>query len=98
MKFGDRKNLRSDRTILMPGPSRKIKWIHEIYRMFIEERRSAVYIANSLNSRNVSNGGRPWNNQSVLTILTHEKYTGTLVWGRWTQKLRTRLIPVPKQN
>jgi DNA invertase Pin-like site-specific DNA recombinase len=98
MGFGERKNLRSDRTILVPGPSREIKWIHEIYRMFIEERRSAVYIANALNSRNVRNGQRLWNNQSVLKILKGEKYTGSLVWGRWTQKLRTRTVPVPKKD
>jgi DNA invertase Pin-like site-specific DNA recombinase len=98
MEFGDRKNLRSDHTILVPGPSREIKWIHEIYRMFIEEKRSAVYIANVLNLRNVRNGDRLWNNQSVLEILKGEKYTGSLVWGRWTQKLRTRTVPVAKEN
>jgi hypothetical protein len=52
--------------------------------MFIEERRSAVYIAKILNLRNVRNGGRLWNNQSVLKILKSEKCTGSLVWGRST--------------
>jgi DNA invertase Pin-like site-specific DNA recombinase len=98
MKFGDRKNLRSDRTILVPGPSNEIKWIHEIYRMFIKEKRSTLYIARVLNRQNVRNGMSLWNYQSILKILTHEKYTGSLVWGRWTQKLRTRSIPVPRQD
>lgn len=98
MKFGDRKNLRSDRTILVPGPSGEIKWIHEIYRLFIEDKRSAVYIAKVLNLHNVRNGHRLWNNQSVLEILKNEKYTGSLVWGRWTQKLHTRTVPVAKEK
>jgi DNA invertase Pin-like site-specific DNA recombinase len=98
MKYGERKNLRSDHTILVPGPSRETKWIREIYRMFIEEKRSSVYIAEVLNRKNVRNGTSLWNNQSVLKILTHEKYTGSLVWGRWTQKLRTRLIPVAREH
>jgi len=98
MNFGDRKNLRSDRTILVPGPSGEIKWIHEIYRMFIEEKRSAVYIAKVLNLHNVKNGDKLWNNQSVLEILKNEKYTGSLVWGRWTQKLHTRTVPVAKEK
>jgi DNA invertase Pin-like site-specific DNA recombinase len=98
MKFGDRKNLRSDRTILVPGTSGEIKWIHEIYRMFIEDKRSAVYIAKVLNLHNVRNGDRLWNNQSVLEILKNEKYTGSLVWGRWTQKLHTRTVPVAKEK
>jgi hypothetical protein len=98
MESGDRKNLRSDRTILVPGPAGEIKWIHEIYRMFIEEKRSAVYIAGVLNLQNVRNGDRLWNNQSVLEILKNEKYTGSLVWGRWTQKLHTRTVPVAKEK
>jgi len=98
MNFGDRKNLRSDSTILVPGPSNEIKWIREIYRLFIEEKRSTLYIARELNRQNVRNGTSLWNYQSVLKILTHEKYTGSLVWGRWTQKLRTRMIPVPRQD
>jgi DNA invertase Pin-like site-specific DNA recombinase len=98
MEYGDRKNLRSDRTILVPGPPDEIKWIREIYRMFIKEKRSTPYIARALNRQNVKNGASLWNYQSVRKILTHEKYTGSLVWGRWTQKLRTRSIPVPRQD
>jgi DNA invertase Pin-like site-specific DNA recombinase len=98
MEYGDRKNLRSDRTILVPGPSGEVKWIREMYRMFIEEKKSSVCIAEVLNRSNVRNGVNLWNNQSVLKVLTHEKYTGSLVWGRWTQKLRTRSIPVARER
>ena len=66
--------------------------------MFIDEKRSTPYIARVLNGQNVRNGASLWNYQSVLKILTHEKYTGSLVWGRWTQKLRTRSIPVPRKD
>ena len=98
MEYGDRKNLRSDRTILVPGPSAEVKWIREMYRMFIEEKKSSVCIAEVLNRSSVRNGLNLWNNQSVLKVLTHEKYTGSLVWGRWTQKLRTRSIPVAREH
>jgi DNA invertase Pin-like site-specific DNA recombinase len=98
MEYGDRKNLRSDGTILVPGPPGEVMWIREMYRMFIEEKRSSIYIAKVLNRSNVRNGASLWNNQSVLKVLTHEKYTGSLVWGRWTQKLRTRSIPVAREH
>ena len=97
MHYGDRKNLRSDRTILVPGPLDEIKSIREIYRLFIQEKRSTLYIARALNCRNIRNGASLWNYQSVRKILTQEKYTGSLVWGRSTQKLRTRTIPVARQ-
>ena len=70
--------------------------IHEIYRLFIREKSSAWQIARKLTARKISRRGEPWNSQSVLTILKHLKYTGSLVWGRSAGKLHTRIVPVSR--
>jgi DNA invertase Pin-like site-specific DNA recombinase len=98
LKAGERKNIKEDRTRLIPGPPEEVAWVREIYRMFVEEKKSSVYIAKFLNAKGITKRGTCWDNQSVLKILKHEKYTGSLVWGRWTQTLRTRSVPVPRER
>jgi len=92
------KNIKSDHVILVRGPVSEIRIVRDIYRMFIHEKKSAGRIAEALNNRGILRGDTPWNYQSVLKILKDEKYTGSLVWGRWTQKLHTRCVSVPKAN
>lgn len=94
----ERKNIKSDRTVLVPGPEDEIKVVRDVYHMFIAKKMSAEQIANELNRRHITHDEKQWNHQAILKILTHEKYTGSLVWGRWTQKLRTRCVPVPRKD
>src|SRR5438105_1873717 len=70
--------------------------IREIYRLWIEEGRSTPWIADQLNKQRIPRCGTPWNAQSVLKILTHEKYAGSLVWGQSSRKLHTRCVLLPK--
>src|SRR5579859_3350289 len=44
-----RKNLTTDRVILVPGAANEVHWVREIYRMFIENRLSTAEIAAKLN-------------------------------------------------
>lgn len=98
LKYGERKNIRSDRTIVVPGPAEEVDCVREIFRMYIRERRSTTSIARELNQRGVTRGGKRWNYQAVRKILSHEKYTGSLVWGQWTQKLSGRTVPVSREK
>jgi DNA invertase Pin-like site-specific DNA recombinase len=99
MQFGERKNLREDRTLLVPGPAEEVRVIREIFRLYGKEKRSFLHIAGKLNDlgiRTSFNG--PWTYQRVRQIILNEKYTGSIIWGRYTQKLRSRSIPVPRDK
>jgi DNA invertase Pin-like site-specific DNA recombinase len=99
MKFGERKNLRTDRTLLVPGPPEEILVVKEIFRLYGEERRSFPYIARKLNNLGIqrhSNVG--WTYQAIRQIILNEKYTGSIIWGRYTQKLRSRPVPVAREK
>ena len=94
----ENKNIRSDHTILVPGPPDEVACVREIFRLYVKEGRSAPYIANKLNEQGIMRGGSKWNNQYILKILKHDKYVGSLVWGRSTRKLYSRCVSVPKDK
>jgi DNA invertase Pin-like site-specific DNA recombinase len=102
MRFGERKNLRTDRTLIVPGPPEEISIIKEIFRLYVQERRSFLHIATKLNDLGVprvcNDSDARWTYQAVRQIILNEKYCGSLVWGRYTQKLRSRSVPVPKEK
>ena len=95
---GQQKNIKEDRVKLVPGPTEETKWVHEIFRLFTEEKRSSIYIAKWLNDKRAPKKGVPWNNQHVLKILRNQKYVGSMVWGTRSMKLRSRNVPVPKEQ
>jgi len=103
MKFRERKNLTTDRTILVPGPPEEIEVVKTIFRLYTQEKISFPAIARTLNDLGVPRGcnDRPngqWTYQAVRQIILNEKYTGTLIWGRYTQKLRSRYAPAPRER
>jgi DNA invertase Pin-like site-specific DNA recombinase len=99
MKFGERKNLRTDRTLLVPGPPEEIAVIKEIFRLYGKEKRSFPYITRKLNDLGVPHPhcGR-WTYHAIRQIILNEKYTGSIIWGRYTQKLRSRAVPVAREK
>lgn len=99
LSFGERKGLATDRVILVPGPPEEVKRVRQIYRMFIHEGMSFTEIAREFNHRKVRYmAGSEWNERSVKTILTHPKYIGWNVYGRYTQKLYTPLKKRPQSE
>jgi DNA invertase Pin-like site-specific DNA recombinase len=99
MNFGERKNLRDDRTMLVPGPAEEIAVIKEIFRLYGKEKRSFPYIARKLNDLGVPNSFNGyWTYQRIRQIILNEKYTGSIIWGRYTQKLRSRSVPVAREK
>ena len=96
---GERKSIATDRVVLVPGPADEVDCVREIYRLFLEEKRTVHGIAQELNRRNTKYfGNSKWDLTAVLKILSHPKYTGYNVFGRTSQKLYTAAIRVPKSE
>jgi DNA invertase Pin-like site-specific DNA recombinase len=66
LEFGERKNLKTEHVILVPGPKSEVKVVQRIFRLFANKRKTRTQIANELNAEGILNArGKPW---SMLTI------------------------------
>jgi DNA invertase Pin-like site-specific DNA recombinase len=96
---GERKSIATDRVILVPGPPEEIECVHQIYQMFIAKKMTFTEISRDLNRRGMKYiQGSEWCPRAVRTILTHPKYMGCNVYGRYTQRLYTRIKPKPRSE
>ena len=98
MQAGEHKSFTTDRVILVPGPSKEIKCIRQMFAMAAAGN-GCTQIAHELNDLGFTNAGRLWTNQTVLNAVTNPKYTGCNVWGRCSQKFRaTTRTKVAREN
>ncbi|MGD1025546.1 MAG: recombinase family protein [Candidatus Sulfotelmatobacter sp.] len=96
---GEHKSIATDRVVLVPGPVEEVDCVREIYRLFLEGKRTVHGIAQELNRRNTKYiGDSKWDQTAVLRILSHPKYTGYNVFGRTSQKLYTAAIRIPESE
>jgi DNA invertase Pin-like site-specific DNA recombinase len=96
---GERKSIASDRTILVPGPESEVRCVQEIYEMFLKRRMTCSDIARALNRQRVPYlKDAEWSLRAVHTILTHPKYMGCNVYGRFSQRLYTPLVQKPESE
>ena len=96
---GERKNIQSDRVILVPGPPTEVETVQRIFRAFVSERKSTVDIARELIAdKIVYREGRPWTKRAVRTILVSEKYAGHNVFNRVARKLNGKPIPNAREH
>lgn len=94
LKLGERKSAPTDRVVFIKGPDAETKVVERIYSMYIEDLLSDTQIADQLTSEGIPNEhGRPWSSFHVKNILTNEKYCGTLVFNRSTQRLKSSRRP-----
>jgi DNA invertase Pin-like site-specific DNA recombinase len=98
MSFGEHKELRNGHVLIVPGPAEEIACVREIFRMYTQERKSTTLIAKKLNEKGIPREGVPWSYRAVTKILFDEKYAGSLVWNRWTQRLSGHWTPVPRDR
>lgn len=94
LEFGQRKDLLTDRVLLVPGPAREIAVVRKIFKWFRTESYSGDEIATMLNQRRIKAErcmrwpDQPeWTKKRVLRILTSPKYIGTVVYNRTSNKL-----------
>lgn len=96
---GERKSMPSDRLTLVPGPDAEIVIVHRIYGMFVDDGLADCRIAERLNAEGtLTDTGRPWTSHIVKQILTNEKYCGSMVFNRSTQRMRTKRRPNDAAN
>lgn len=94
---GQTKWLLTGRVVLVPGPEEEQRTVREIYRLFVEERKTQIEIVRHLNSRSIPTGtGRLWRLDHVHHILTNPKYMGTNTFNRTSQKLKQRVVTNPE--
>lgn len=90
---GERKSLRSEGVILVPGPAAETSTVRRIYQMFTEEGKSEREIADLLNTVGLpSDLGRSWTSGTIRQILRNEKYIGNNVYNRVSFKLKVKRV------
>lgn len=97
LQAGERKNVQSDRVILVPGPAEEVATVLRIYDLFIDQALGAAEIAKLLNEETATDpDARRWNHYAVREVLSNEKYIGNLVFNRSEARLgrRVRQLPV----
>ncbi len=96
---GERKSIQNQRVTLAPGDEREVAVIRRLFHEFAEERRHEHAVAEGLNRDGIlSPGGGAWDAAKVRDILTDERYAGTMIYNRTTQKLKTPTRRNPKDQ
>lgn len=96
---GEKKNVKNDRIILIPGPPDQVANVRRIFDLYVLEGHGRREITNRLNiAGQRTRQGRPWRESSVTHILRNEAYLGTIVWGREHNWLGRRQNNTPPET
>jgi hypothetical protein len=88
LKRGENKSIMTDRTLQILGPPEEVAIAREIFRLYVQERRTAQWISRHLNARGIaSECGGPWTRIMIVNIVTNPKYIGANVTCRTIYKL-----------
>ncbi len=99
LNAGDRKAITTDRTVLVPGPPQELEVVHDIYKMFLDQKCSINEIVRNLNNQKIVNSsGRTWKPVAVRDILANPKYMGTAVYARTAKKLNSKSVRRPRSE
>jgi DNA invertase Pin-like site-specific DNA recombinase len=91
LALGQRKSLKTERVILVPGPAHEVETVRHIYDLFIDQKKTMTGIAEALNQQGILNVmKRPWGVMAVRQLLISEKYCGCAVYNRGSKKLGAR--------
>ena len=98
LEEGERKNVRSERLILVPGPAKEVQCVREIFRKVLQARMTPREIARDLNARGITLREKRWTKAQVHSMLTNPVYTGCCIWGRSSRRLGGVLIQLDSQQ
>ena len=99
LRPGERKGIQNQRVTLALGDEREVAVVRRIFREFTDGGRHEQAIAEGLNGDAIpSPGGSTWDAAKVRDILIDERYTGTMIYNRTTQKLKTPSRRNPKEK
>lgn len=99
LEDGQRKSIQNQRVTLTATDSEEAHVVTRIFTDFVEKNLSEKQIAKALNGDGImSPGGIGWSRASFRNVLGNEKYLGTIVYNRTTQKLKTPRRPNPEEK
>lgn len=80
------------RTTLQPGPPAEVAAVRRIFELYVDHQQSVAEITRKMVGEEwpTPQTGQ-WTDDQVGLILSNEKYAGTLVFGRTSKRLRTRV-------
>jgi DNA invertase Pin-like site-specific DNA recombinase len=87
LKRGERKNLKTDKVVLVSGKRSEVERVRRIFSLCANERMNCPQIAAELNSKHLTYRGKLWDSDVVLRILRSHQYLGLNVWARREQKM-----------
>jgi DNA invertase Pin-like site-specific DNA recombinase len=97
LEDGEEKYLQEDRVVLVPGSTKDVQTVREVFRLYVDERLSQRRIAQILNEQGLRNGrGNRWIPHNVNALLRSERYVGNLVYNRTSIKLQSTRVSNPK--
>jgi Recombinase len=90
LEAGQRKFLATQHVKLVLGPDEEVRTVQQIYSMYLNENMTVSDITRYLTRKQVPREvPRPWNDIAVHRILSHAKYCGCIVFGRFSTKMRS---------
>ncbi len=98
LQHGEHKWLATERVTYSLGPANELRTIRKIYSLFLDAGLDAYAIARWLNDKGVPYTRGKWNGQIIDTILTHARYTGSIVFNRSSERLRSRSKANPPEQ
>lgn len=87
LKQGERKNLKTDRVVLVRGKRGEVELVRRIFHMCADESKTCPQIAAELNSEHLTYRGKSWTCDRISQILRLPQYLGLNVWAKRTQRL-----------
>lgn len=98
LKRGERKNLKTDKVVLVRGDRKEVECVREIFSLCAYEKKTSVQIAGELNARHLLYRDKPWTSDRVLRVLKSAQYLGLNVWAKRTQRLHSPSSLRPKSQ
>ena len=98
LRDGERKSLITERVTLTLGPATEVRTVRKIYSLFLDDDLDFTTIGRWLNQKGVPYSRGKWHNQIVKTILTNPRYTGSMVFNRASERLRSKRKRNPREQ
>lgn len=99
LERGQRKSIQNQRVTLVPGDPDEVTVVKRIFKEFVQRESTPGQIALNLNKQKVlSPGGCLWSASSVQSVLENELYTGTMVYNKTSQRLKSASHHNPKEE
>jgi DNA invertase Pin-like site-specific DNA recombinase len=97
LQYGERKSLKTEHSILVPGPKSEIRIVEWIFNSFANKKMNRTEIATELNARGILNAcGKRWSSLTISNMLRNEIYLGHVIYNRRSQRLGEKQIDNPR--